>query len=172
MNRTRSIVIATACFLLLASCSKQQPVRRDVSIGKELLQVMMPTGKEVVHPVHGKEVWFALGAMNGEGESKANGVAQSHVFADGSTIATVNLNIDPAPKGSNLVAWLRKPGSTERVRLDVLQNPLKDVRHVITKDIGKDLTGYTEVIVTLEKSVGPADADPVMATGLLKVQQR
>ena len=82
------------------------------------------------------------------------------------------VNIQPTKKGMHFVAWLMKPGSTERVRLDILQNPLKDVRHVITAEIDKDLRSYTDVIVTRERDSGPSDSDPVQATGTLKQQHR
>lgn len=168
-----SIAIGLCCFLLLASCAKQRVrVRREATIGNEILQVTMPAGKEVIHPVHGKEQWFGLGAMGGNGKVNANGVVQSHVFADGATIVTVNLNIQPAPKGSRFVAWLAKTGSKERVRLDVLQNPLNDVRHVITTEIAKDLRAYTDVLVTLERQSGPNETDPVQSKGLLKQVER
>lgn len=157
--------------ILLASCSKGR-VRREITIGSESFQVMMPAGKEIVHPEHGKEEWFAIGAMSGENGAKANGVAQSHVFADGTTIATVNLNIQEARPGFQYTAWLQKSGSTERVRLDHLQNPLNDVRHVITTEVEKDLRKYTEVVVTLQRTAGPTENDPVQATGTLKEQER
>ena len=122
--------------------------------------------------MHGEEQWFAVGALSGSNGTKANGVAQSHVFKDGTTVATVNLNIQPPPKGSEFVAWLKKPAGTERIRLDVLQNPLSDVRHVITTEVDKDLREYTQVEVTLERSAGPSEGDPIQATGILKRQER
>ncbi len=171
MNSRRILFTAVLGLLVLAACSKGR-VRQEVTIGNEVMQVVMPTGKDVIHPKYGKEEWFAVGAMKGEGETKANGVAQSHVFADGTTVATVNVNIHEAPKGSHFVAWLQKPGATERIRLDILQNPMKDVRHLITVDIDKDLSGYTSVLVTREAAGGPMETDPVVATGVLKVQER
>ncbi len=170
MKRLHLVLIFTLVFVLLSACSKQT-VRTETTIGKEVLDVRMPVG-EVVHPQYGKEDWFGLGAMNGANKVNANGVAQSHVFANGTTVATVNLNIQPAGKNSQYVAWLQKPGTTERVRLDSLVNPLNDVRHVITVDIEKDLRAYTEVVVTLERSSGASDSDPVQATGTLKQQKR
>ena len=171
MMRIRLVSVGFLCTLLLVSCGKQT-VRRDVTIGNEVLQVSMPVGKKVVHPVHGKELWFAVGPLKGEGKTNANGVAQSHVFADGTTVATVNLNIQPAPKGFRFVAWLRKPGALERVRLDTMMNPLHDVRHLVTVEVAKDLRAYTDVLVTLERTSGPDESDPVQATGVLKVQKR
>lgn len=170
--RIHRLVILLFPLLIVTACSGRQRVRRDVPVGRETFEVMMPTGAEIAHPVHGKEVWFAVGAMSGEGKAKANGVAQSHVFADGTTIATVNLNIEPAPKGMKYVAWLGKPGSLERARLDALQNPLGDVRHVITGEVDRDLRTSIEVIVTLEGPGGPLESDPVVARGTLKERQR
>ena len=171
----RRITLSSAilCMLFLSACStKPGVVHRETTIGNEAYNVLMPTGKDVLHPVHGKEVWFGVGAMSGEGKTNANGVAQAHVFADGATVATVSLNIQPAPKGSRFVAWLQKPGSIERVRLDVLQNPLNDVRHVITADVSKDLRAYTEVVVTQERASGASDTDPVVAKGTMKERRR
>ena len=171
MKRLHAVLAAVFCTLLLVSCTKR-PEQKEIILGTETVGVMMPVGKEVVHPIHGKEVWFAVGAMNGEGETLANGVAQSHVFADNASIVTVNLNIHPASKGSSFVAWVSKSGSKEKVRLDRLQNPLNDVRHVITVDLPKDLREYTNVIVTLEHDSGPSETDPVQATGTLVVRKR
>ncbi len=173
MNCRSVASLVLLSFLLLTACAKKEGrVRREITIGQEALNVMMPTGKDVTHPVHGAEEWFGLGPMGGAGDSKANGVAQSHVFANGTTIATVNLNIVAAPKGSQFVAWLQKPGSVERVRLDSLQNPFGDVRHVITADAKKDLRAYTEVVVTQERQSGASDTDPIVAKGTLKQQKR
>jgi hypothetical protein len=170
--RSRFLVPAVA-LLLLCACSKGRVRQEEVVIGNETYNVVMPVGKEVIHPVHGKETWFAVGAMTGEGKINANGVAQVHVFADKTSTATVNLNIQPAPAGSRYVAWVRKPsGGTERIRLDELLNVLKDVRHVITVEVDKDLSAYTEVIVTQEKKSGASDSDPIVAKGALKAQSR
>lgn len=170
---SRRILFTTVLgLLLLTACSSRGRVRREVTIGNEVMKVVMPTGKGVVHPTYGKEEWFAVGAIKGEGDTKANGVAQSHVFANGTTIATVNVNIHEAPSGYTFIAWLQKPGSQERIRLDALQNPLNDVRHLITAEVEKDLRGYTSVLVTKEGTGGPMETDPIVATGVLKVQER
>ena len=172
MNTRRIIAASFFSLLFLASCGKATVVRKEATIGHETLEVMMLTGKKVTHPVHGEEVWFAVGPMSGEGQTKANGVAQSHVFADDASIATVLLNIQPPAKGYHYIPWFRKPGSADRVRLDALENPFKDVRHVITTEVKQDLRGYTEVVVTLERDAGASPSDPVQATGTVKEQHR
>ncbi len=171
MNRSRLLAAAVFPLLLLSACTTKT-VRRETVIGRETMEVVMPTGSIVEHPVHGREVWFAIGAMNGEAPVNANGMVQSHVFDDGTSLATITLNIHEAPKGSRYVGWLSQPSSSQRVRLDVLQNPLRDVRHAATVEIGKDVRAYTEAIVTLERQSGPSETDPIQATGTLKERQR
>ena len=170
MKYCRLLAAVALPIFLLVGCSKK-PVRRETILGRETMNVIMPQG-EIAHPVHGKETWFAYGAMNGVAPAKANGAAQAHAFADGFSSATVTVNIQEAPKGSRYVAWLRKPGSSERIRLDILQNPLRDVRHAVTVEIEKDLREFTEMIVTQERASGPSDDDAIVANGTLKLRQR
>ena len=157
--------------LLLPACTSKT-VRTDSVIGSETMETVMPTGGIVEHPVHGREVWFAIGAMNGKSPINANGMVQSHVFADGTSLATVTLNIEAAPAGMRYVGWLAKSGSSERIRLDILQNPLRDVRYAVTVEIDKDVRAYTDALVTLERTSGPSEGDPVQATGMLKERSR
>lgn len=170
MKPARLLAVAVT-LLLLAACSGKT-VRREVVIGRETMNVIMPTGSSIEHPVHGREVWFAIGPMHGQAPVAANGMTQSHVFADGTSLATVTLNIEEAPKNSRYVAWLRKPGSFERVRLDAMQNPMRDVRHAVTVEIDTDVRAYTEAVVTLEWNAGPSDSDPVVAIGAMKQRKR
>lgn len=170
MKPARLFAVAVA-LLLFPACARKT-VRREVVIGRETMEVIMPTGSKVEHPVHGKEVWFAIGPVNGQAPFVANGMVQSHVFADGTSLATVTLNIEEAPKNSRYVAWLQKPDSAERVRLDALQNPLRDVRHAVTIEIDTDVSAYTKAVVTLERKAGPSDSDPVVAVGAMKQRKR
>lgn len=169
--RTRALFALFALSIVLAACARGR-LRKEVVIGQETIPVVMPTGEGVTHPDFGKETFLAVGAMAGVKPAKANGVADMHVFEKGATIATVKLNIEEAPAGSHYVAWLKKPGSLEKIRLDKLENPLGDVRHGATATIEKDLHEYLEVVVTLEKNSGPSDSDIPQAQGLLKEQKR
>lgn len=171
--RTKHLPLAALLvLLLLMSCSSKGRVRRETTIGTETYEVVMPTSRNIVHPEHGKEEWFAVGALSGEGDVKANGVAQSHVFTDGTTIATVNLNIQPAAKEFQYVVWLERDGGQDRVKLETLQNPFGDVRHVITGTVKNDLRDHTEVVVRLEPISGSAGNGPIQATGTLKERTR
>lgn len=170
MNTLRLFIGIGLCVLLLTACQKQT-VRNETILGRETMEVIMPTGGTIEHPVHGKEVWFAIGAVSGKAPAKANGVAEAHVFADDTSTATVRVNIEPAPKGSQYVAWFQKPGA-ERIRLGVLENPLRDVRHAATVEIDKDVRDYNDVIVTQERLAGASDSDPIVAMGTMKERQR
>ncbi|NOS66997.1 MAG: hypothetical protein HOO67_01355 [Candidatus Peribacteraceae bacterium] len=171
MNTTRAFTAIALSVLLLAACQKRA-VRTETVIGSETMEVIMPTRGNIEHPVHGKEVWFAIGAMSGKAPTKANGVAEAHVFTDDASSATVRLNIETPPKGTRYVAWLQKPGTTERIRLDILQNPLGDVRHAANVDVQEDIQDYTEVVVTLEAQAGAAAGDEVVAMGTLTERKR
>lgn len=171
MNQRRLLTASVLALLLLSACAKKS-TRGEAVIGSETVETVMPTGKTIEHPVHGREEWFAIGPMSGEEPVNANGMVQSHVFADGTSTATITLNIAIAPRNSRYVAWLQKPGSSERLRLDVLQNPLKDVRYAATVEIDKDVRAYTEAIVTLEGAAGPSENDPIQARGTLTERKR
>lgn len=171
MQSTRLVAVSVVLLLLLPACSRKT-ARRETVIGRETVDVIMPTNSNIEHPVHGREVWFAIGPMSGQSKFVANGMAQSHVFEDGASLVTVTLNIEEAPKNSQYVAWLRKPGSTERVRLDAMQNPMRDVRHAVTVELDADVSAYTEAVVTLERQAGPSDDDPVVAVGAMKERKR
>lgn len=158
-------------FLLLAACAEEN-AQNDKVIGRENFQTIMVSGKKVEHPAHGLETWFALGAMNGVNGVAANGMGQSHVFEDGATIASINLNIVEAPKGFLYVGWLTKGDSGERIRLGALENPLGDARHQVIADIEQDLTGVMGLLVTKEGQSGPKDGDPVIAEGTMKERSR
>lgn len=170
--RTLRTVALSLLFLSLAACASKGRVRRETVIGRENIETVMVTGGKVEHPTHGLETWFAIGPMAGVEKVPANGVVQSHVFSDGASVASINLNIAIAPKGFRYVGWLKKAGSLERVRLGELSNPLGDVRHQVIADIAKDLSPYLEADVTLEATGGQKETDPVQATGTMKVRTR
>lgn len=172
LMHTRRLIAGLGLGVLFLTACQKQPVRRETILGSETMEVVMPTGRTIEHPVHGKEVWFGIGPVSGVAPTRANGAAQIHVFEDGTSSATVTLNIEPAPTGSRYVAWLQKPGTSERIRLDILQNPLRDVRHAATVEIDKDVRSYLDAVVTLERKSGPSETDPVRAIGTVKHQDR
>lgn len=170
MHHKRLFLVACSV-LLVASCAKGR-VRRETVIGKELYQMAMPTGKDVVHPEYGKEIWFGIGPITGKGKVNANGMVQAHVFEKEATIVSVELNILASPKGSFYAAWLVNPTTKEKLRLDTLVTPFKDVRHFLTKTVEKDIRAMTQLQITLEKAAGPSDTDPVQAEGTMTERKR
>lgn len=105
--------------------------------------------KPAEHPKFGKEAWIGLTAVAGTQDPAVNGAAIGHLFADGTFIQTIQLNIEKAPKGKMYAAWLLK-GDTDRLYLGELQSPTGDVRHSLTFTIKQDMRDYRTLIVTLQ----------------------
>lgn len=168
---SKKLLLIGCAVLLLASCSRGR-VRRETVIGKELYQVAMPTGRDVVHPEYGKEEWFGIGPLSGEGKVKANGLAEMHVFEEGVTVVTFQLNIEAPPQGSSYVAWLLKPDGSDALRMDSLGSPFKDVRHFLTMPHNRDLRGFSAVQIRQERNAGPSEGDAVVAKGAITVRTR
>ncbi len=62
---------------LLGACAEKEPEEGDI-IGREEIRFVLPQGGKAVHPKFGKETWFAFGAMDGVGDTPANGVVQGY----------------------------------------------------------------------------------------------
>ena len=95
---------ALALSLALIGCGQ-----KGVGVETEKVQkinIPMPHDGEVRHGDHGKETWFAYGALQGVDGVIASGVTQSHYFEDGLYHHTVSLNIEPAKDGYFYEGWL------------------------------------------------------------------
>lgn len=155
--------------VLLVSCRNLRSLR-DEGMKTEQIQYPMPQGGEVLYEGHGKEKWFAYGAMSGADGTAANGVALAHRFEDNRYLHTIQLNILPPEDGFFYEGWIQKGDSV--VSTGHLSNHFGDSRHGLRFEADEDYTGYLNVLVTLEKDDGnPAPGKPV-ANGLMKVTQR
>ena len=123
-------------------------------------------------PGHGKELWFAIGAMTGVPGVNANGVAQGHYLEDGTSIVTIQLNVEQAPEGSYYEAWLVPSAEGERMSIGHLRTPFGDVRHQLKFIEETDIRGFAAVRVTKELDDGNPAASPPVAEGFLKVRER
>jgi hypothetical protein len=170
MRRSLLLICSIGLSLSLVACGKDT-VKREAVIGKDVVTTVMPTGP-IVHPVHGKEIWFGVGAMGGAEKVKANGVAQTHVFEDANSIVDVRVNIEVPPAGTRYVAWVRQEGSTEYVEVGEMHSPTKDVRFAVNTTLKQDLRDMTSVAVTKESSTGKPTRKVIVATGTLKEQRR
>lgn len=167
---------------LLPACGKDEPatdaasgtgVTVEQNIGIQVLQQPMPVGGKVELPGHGKEEWFAYGAMTGNEWTPANGVVTGHVFTDDTTVITMQFNVAPAKGGTYYEAWIKNPKTGHSISMGQLINGQGDARHGLRFESPEDQRAYTEVWVTLEQDDGNADASTtVIAIGTLKPTKR
>lgn len=131
----------------------------------------MPKGGEVVDERRGKELWLAVGAMNGVNSHPANGVAISHYFEDGTYLHTMDLNVELPKDGFFYEGWLVREGE-DPVSTGHLRSLFGDVRHRMEFEVDRDLRDRMNVVVTLERDDGdPAPAEHV-AEGMMVVRER
>ena len=166
------VISLFAPLCLLTSC-KEEKVSIQKPDNLETHSQPMPTGGVVVDDRFGKEVWFAYGSINGEGDTSANGVLQAHYFEDGSYAQEMQLNIQRPEDGSFFEAWLINPDTGDLISAGHLHTMFGDVRHAnqFTSDI--DYRSYTIVHVTKELDDGdPKPSDILVAKGTLKPVER
>lgn len=159
--------------ILLFSCGGDKVKLADQSIGDEAFRYMMPGKDGITHPKHGKEVWFAYGAMSGTENTPANGVVQGYVYEDGTNVITMHLNVLPAREGSFYEAWLIGQDDAEPIPAGHLKNHFGDARHQLQFKTEDDVRKFKKVHVTLELDDGdPQKSQGLVAEGSLKQIQR
>jgi hypothetical protein len=170
MDFSRLPVIAAACALALVSCSRKTvSVQTDVDAGSEAFQFVMPNRGEVTDPVHGKEIWFAIGAIAGENKVAANGIAQVHYMEDGTSLVTLQMNIHQAVAGLEYHGYLVNSAG-DRVDIGTLDS-FSGVRHRLNYDAKRDLREYATVEIALNKT-GSTEAGTLQAKGTLSERKR
>ena len=141
-------LLAPALFcLLFAACST--PVPQDDVLEVKAYNQIMKSGTDVPDPVHGKEVKFYYGAVAGTDGTNANGIAYVHMYDDGTSVVTVNLNI-ALPDSGNYVAYLQDSSGEKIVTVGKLQSIVGDVRHTVKGETKEDVTKTLTVQVRLE----------------------
>jgi hypothetical protein len=174
MRRSLPAIVLLSLSVALVGC-KQTGVRvqPDQVIGEEQFNVVQPNAGDVRDDTLGKEVWFAYGAMSGINKTNANGVATGHFFDSTMYVLGIQLNIQPAVKGSFYEAWLTDEEGIQMQSAGHLTNPFGDVRHQLRFDMKKDLRPLKHIVVTLEKDDGnPSPSDQRVAEGTIKEQKR
>ena len=121
---------------------------------------------------HGREAWFAMGAMTGVDGVNANGVAQSNIYEDGVYRHAVQLNIERAQDGVFYESWIINEESQEAISTGHMRSRFGDVRHFLNFEAAKDLTEFTKVVVTLEADDGNPSPGQTVAEGILKTRER
>lgn len=148
-NRTVSLALLTGT-ILLAGCF-QRP--------------------QTSHPQFGKEVWVGVAALSGTKDPAVNGAAIGHLFEDGTFVESVQLNIDPAPRGSEYGAWLTNDKRTERIFLGVLSSATNDVRYNLSYKGKDDPRPFTIASVTLQSEGKHAVPGQEVANGKVSNEQ-
>ncbi len=165
---SRSLAIASLSLVILATgCKKDEEVEIGEQIGSQTVQQIMP-GKQVVDPVHGKQVSFQYGAMGGVEGVNANGVGYYHTFEDDFYVMTMNLNIFQPGAGKRYVAWVAKNDGSNPQRAGVLSNPFGDVRHAVKFETKVDSGDDVLLFVTEESKDDPATPGKRVAEGTMK----
>lgn len=181
MSRHRTIALLP--LLILSACGKDSPPETDTetgtgvtveqNLGVQVLQQPMPVNGTIELPGHGKEEWFAYGALTGTPFTPANGVVTGHVFTDDTTVISMQFNVEPAKDGTYYEGWINNPQTGHSISLGQLINGLGDTRHGLRHESPEDQRAYTEARVTLEQDDGNAEASTnVIATGMLKPTKR
>lgn len=165
----KTTILLTTGLLLLTACADHRSERQeDMDVHK--IEYKLPQNGEIEYGTHGKEDWFAYGALTGVEGTPWNGVAQAHYFSDGRYLHTAQLNIEPAGDGYFYEGWIVK--GAELVSTGHLTSPFADTRHSLRFEDDADYRNYLKVVITLEPDDGnPAPAKHV-AEGLMKVTER
>ncbi len=160
--------------LILLSCGKDDSIAvEDPPIGEEAFRYVMPGKGKIVHLDHGKEKWFAYGAMNSASEVPANGVVQGHMYEDGTSEITVQLNINTADDGSFYEAWITTEDEAALIPIGHLVNHFGDTRHQVLFSDEMDIRNLNIVHITLEQDDGnPAYSGVKLAEGVMRRVKR
>ncbi|MBM3227447.1 anti-sigma factor [Candidatus Peribacteria bacterium] len=169
----KTLPIVFVLGLSLVACGPETTTIEDPPIGGQSLEQIMPVNGRVEVPGHGEEKWFAYGAVAGNQWTPANGVVTSHVFEDGATIVTGQVNVEPAKEGTFYEVWIRDLETQQGVSAGHLVNHFGDARHGFKLESSEDLRRYLDVRVTLEKDDGNTEASThIVATATLKPTKR
>lgn len=165
-----------AVTILLTACT-QVPANNTGSSGTlkidqgvteiQTINTAMPAGTPAV-PGHGKEEGLAYGALNGVGETRANGIATVHYLEDGYGILGAQVNIAAAPDNHFYEGWLETMDGGKRISVGHLTNPFNDARHAVRFESETSLKEYERFVVTLEPDDGNTNSSSPVANAILK----
>ena len=135
----RPLILATSLISLLPLTACLKFTKDDEkTIGQQTVTQAMPRKGEVVDARHGKELWFAIGAVSGTEGLPGNGVTSEHYFQDGTFLAVIQANLPLLDKGSFYHAYLVQ---TDGKQIDIgrLTNSFGDTRYALRTEIKNDL---------------------------------
>lgn len=141
------LVPVVLCFAL-ASCGG--PSEADKILEVQSYTQIMKSGTDFSDPVHGKGVGFYYGAVSGTEGVNANGIAYIHVFEDGASTVTVNLNIELPASGTKYVAYVQDSAGTSSLKVGEMKSIVGDVRHSVKLETKEDASKTLSVKVRRE----------------------
>lgn len=173
MRSLRLPTIALLLTLALTACGSKTTITPDKSASEKIQEYNRITNKNnALNPAHGKMTHLWYGAMAGVGDTSANGVGFLRQFEDKAFTGVINLNILPRTDGKKLMVWMTRENGADAVLVGELTSIVGDARHSMAFDVTDDLSGHTNVLVTLETSTKPVNPGTVAATGTLKEVER
>lgn len=155
--------------LLLTACQTSIPAS-DGSEGPETTYISPGMAK---NDIHGQETFLAIGAMEGHGGKRANGLAMIRGFHDGAAVVTVRVNIKSADAGSHYEARLESSDAADMQTLGSFTQPRGDAWHELQYEI-KDLkqkNGFKIVVISVQNDSQNTPGITV-AEGVLKGSAR
>lgn len=166
--RRSSLILVLVVALSLSACSK--PISRDDGDVLEVREfnTVMQTEKDLIDPVHGRQTAVWYGALNGVGGTNANGVGFVHMFEDGVSVMTVNLNVLPAKKDSHFVAVLSDQAGTKKITIGEVSSIIGDARHSAKFQTDADVTGMSVLNVYSVLQSESVEYGTLVASGTLK----
>mgnify|MGYP000653056626 CR=1 FL=1 len=168
MNLKFSIALIASVFL--TACNSITV--GDDEIGNQVLERAMPQKGNIVDAKHGKELWFAIGPMNGTKETPANGVASGHFFEDKTSLVSIQLNINVPEDGWFYRASLEGDNGAPPLELGHLTNARNDARHALRAELPNDIRAYKRIAIYKQKDGANAESAVRVGEGLLAVRER
>ena len=179
MHRTLTASVVFLSLLSLSGCliPKQQvsvdpPASGTGEISRQVLVRAMPQKGNIKDEMHGKEMWFAYGAVSGTNDTPANGVTTAHFLEDGTYLVDVQMNIRAPEKGSFYEGWLTGGEPASWISLGRFTKGAHEIRQVLSFETSQDLRNRLSVAITLEKDGRNPLPSEVVAEGMLKVTKR
>lgn len=163
ISMKKLLLIPAFLCLTLAACST--PSEQDKVLEVQTYTQIMKTGEDFSDPIHGKGVGFFYGAVSGVEGINANGIAYIHVFEDGASTITVNLNIELPPSGKKYVAYVQDTSGSSTIKVGEMRSIVGDVRHSVKLETKENASENLSVKVRLE---GRGSND-LVAEGTMKV---
>lgn len=141
-------------------------------VGEEVYIRALPGEGPIQDVLHGRELWFAYGALGGVNGAKANGVATAHYLQDGTYVLSLQLNIQNPDEGEFYEAWLFPEGGGAAQSAGHLVQGERDGRQILTFRSAVDLRRNLRIVISRENDDGNPAMGQRVTEGDLRVTKR